>query len=140
MADLQLNLGLDYHHSLGALRPYFDGLRAGNAVATCCPRCGKTWYPPRLSCCALDLSKRWAELPGTGTIVAVTTGDGVAPFTETRLGTYLALVSLDGANNSALGWLAGFDGPPVPGTRVRLASMAESVAHPAQALRFAPSD
>lgn len=140
MDNLRLNLSLDYRHGLGALQPYFDALKAGIALATHCPGCGNAWYPPRLSCCSLNLAKRWVELAGTGTIAAVTTGDGVAPFTEIHLGNYLALVSLDGASNSALGWLTGFDAAPHPGTRVRLIGIAEPVAHPVQAVRFAPSD
>ena len=134
--DTALELTLHYTHALGALTPYFDGLTRGHAVASSCAICTKTWFPPRLGCCARDEPLKWKTLDGTGRIVAATSGGGTLPFGGGPAGEGLALVALDGADNLALGWVDGLGREPPEGTRVRLAASGRRVPHPAQAARY----
>ena len=135
---MPIDIGIRYTHSLGALAPYFDGLAAGRAVASKCPACGRTWFPPRLGCCARAGSVQWTTLAGTGRVVAGTNGGGTLPFGGEPAGEGLALVALDGADNLALGWIDGLGEVPPEGARVRLVSVAARTPHPAQAVRFVP--
>ena len=133
-----IELTLRYAHSFGALAPYLEGLESGRAVASTCAHCGRTWFPPRLGCCAQAGPARWATLAGTGRIVAGTSGGGTLPFGGGPAGDGLALVALDGADNLALGWIDGFGGVPPEGARVRLVASAAHAPHPAQDARFVP--
>ena len=112
---LPIDIGVRYTHSLGALAPYFDGLAAGRAIASTCPACGRTWFPPRLGCCSRVGPPQWTTLAGTGRIVAGTNGGGTLPFGGGPAGEGLALVALDGADNLALGWVDGLGEVPPEG-------------------------
>ena len=133
-----IELTLRYVHAFGALAPYLDGLTAGRAVASTCAGCGRTWFPPRLGCCARAGPVRWTTLSGAGRIVAGTHGGGALPFGGGPAGEGLALVALDGADNLALGWVDGLGDVPPEGARVRLVASAARAPHPAQAARFIP--
>ena len=137
-AGSPIELTLRYTHSLGGLAPYFEGLATGRAVAAHCPLCGRTWFPPRLGCCAQAGPVRWTTLAGTGRIVAGTTGGGSLPFGGGPAGEGLALVALDGADNLALGWIDGLGDVPPEGVRVRLVTTGTRSPHPAQSARFVP--
>jgi len=70
--DSPITLALNYQHSVGWLRPYFDALAEGRALATRCDTCGKVWMPPRPACPDGHGATTWHELPATGRIVALT--------------------------------------------------------------------
>ena len=133
-----IEVTLRYAHALGGLAPYFNGLAAGRAVASTCPNCGRTWFPPRLGCCSRPGPVRWTTLAGAGRIVAGTNGGGTLPFGGGPAGGGLALVALDGADNLALGWIDGFGVVPPEGARVRLVATGHRPPHPAQAARYVP--
>lgn len=116
-----LKVELDYSYSLGQLKPYFDALQTGRALASCCPECGRVNFPPKLNC-EFDQSKStWLMLTGVGTIRQVSVGR-----TET-----FALIQMDGASNLCLGRLDGKDFRC--GDRVRLEiNQHTQVDHPAQ--------
>lgn len=134
-----IEVTLRYAHALGGLTPYLEGLAAGRAVASSCPVCGRTWFPPRLGCCSRAGAVQWTTLDGTGRVVAGTSGGGILPFGGGPAGEGLALIALDGADNLALGWVDGFGNEPPEGARVRLvASGHSSSPHPAQAARYVP--
>ena len=133
-----IDVTLRYAHALGGLAPYFKGLAAGLAVASICPVCRRTWFPPRLGCCSRSGSVRWTTLAGTGRVVAGTSGGGTLPFGGGPAGEGLALIALDGADNLALGWVDGLGGEPPEGARVRLVTSGRHPPHPAQAARYVP--
>jgi hypothetical protein len=128
-----------YSHAFGALAPYFDGLRAGRAMATRCAACGRTWFPPRLACPAHGERTQWLTLSGEGQVAAATLTTVSLPLAGRGLRAWLALIALDGADNQAIGRIAA-DVSVRPGLRVRLAVDEEPVAHPAQAAVFVPID
>ena len=76
-----LELGLRYTHPLGDLRAYFEGLENGRALGVHCDLCGRTWFPPRRTCCAHSLLTGWTELSGSGTVLSITSGEFCLPFT-----------------------------------------------------------
>ncbi len=124
-----LKLELDYSYALGDLKPYFDALSEGRALASRCPECGRVSFPPRLEC---ELDRRestWHELTGLGTVQRVTVGR-----TET-----LAQIAMDGAHNLFLGRLNSAD--IKKHDRVRLAALkSKDIAHPAQCAVFQRAD
>jgi len=133
-----IDLQLRYMHTLGALRPYFDGLKAGQARASRCPTCKRTWFPPRLSCPQDHTDIEWITLAGRGQIVSVTAGASRLPLTATRDHYIFALVALDGADNLAFGRAVGDEAALTPGRRVRLTKAPEPAPHPAQCAYFVP--
>ena len=139
VSTIDLTLALRYTHALGALAPYFEGLAAGCAVASACPACGRTWFPPRLGCCSRAGAVQWTTLAGTGRVIAGTNGGGALPFGGGPAGEGLALIALDGADNLAIGWVDGFGDEPPEGARVRLVpASGHRPPHPAQAARYVP--
>ena len=134
-----IEVTLRYTHSLGGLAPYLEGLAAGRAIASSCPTCRRTWFPPRPGCCSHRGPARWTALAGTGRIVAGTNGGGPLPFGGGAAGEGLALIALDGADNFALGWVDGFGAVPPEGARVRLVTSGHRPPHPAQGARFVPA-
>ena len=93
MNYFSLRVVLDYTYSLGDLQPYFNGLENGVAIATRCPTCKRTCFPPRMICERDGSKTNWYQLDGTGTIVALT---------EQASGEMFALVKMDGADNRVL--------------------------------------
>ncbi|MGE0726257.1 MAG: Zn-ribbon domain-containing OB-fold protein [Alphaproteobacteria bacterium] len=123
-----------YRRPLGALAPFFGALGEGRALAARCAVCGRAWFPPR-AVCPDHGALEWVELPGTGTVVALTEGTRALPPAGEASPVRLALVHMDGAENAALGPLIG-EGAAVVGVRVQLVPPDGPVAHPIQALRF----
>ena len=120
-----LKVELDYSYSLGDLKPYFDALQEGRALASECPECREVKFPPRLQCDKNGSKTRWKELAGFGTVRRITTG---------RNGT-LAQIAMDGADNLCLGILDGND--LVVDDRVRLERIDDTdIQHPAQCAVF----
>jgi uncharacterized OB-fold protein len=135
-----LELELRYTHPLGDLRTYFEGLENGRALGVRCDACGRTWFPPRRSCCGHSLLAGWTELTGTGTVLSITSGEFCLPFTDERGPMSLALITLDGADNAALGRLTDVHESVAPGARVRLVAVTGKGVHPSQMARFEPID
>ena len=120
-----LKVELDYSYSLGGLKPYFDALQEGRALASECPECREVKFPPRLQCNKDGNEAGWKELTGLGTVKRITAGRN-----ET-----LAQIAMDGADNLCLGKLDGNDF--VVGDRVRLESIdVNDIQHPAQCAVF----
>lgn len=135
-----LTLTLRYAHPLGELAPYFQGLNTGRAIATRCPTCARTWFPPRLSCPEHGTATVWADLSGHGRIVGVSIADSTLPFgAETARRAFL-MVALDGAENLAFGRFAGDPAAARVGLKVRLARAPGTWPHPAQAAWFAADE
>jgi len=139
-----LDLALRYRHATGALGPYFAGLFDGIALGTRCDRCGKTWFPPRLTCTAGHVVTRWEQLAGTGVVHSVTRGPGRLPFRQETGEHAFALIMLDGACNLAFGRLVGNaagratgDMLAKSGDTVRLVRPDMPAPHPAQYACFA---
>lgn len=134
-ARLALKLELDYAHPLGALAPYFDGLERGQAIASRCDACGRTWFPPRLACPSHGATV-WVPLDGAGRIVSATVTESQLPFGG-PIGLHVfALVAMNGAENLAFGRVAAELSVVLPGLRVRLARAPGTWPHPAQAAWF----
>ena len=92
-----LKVEFNYAYSLGDLKPYFDALRIGRALASCCPECGRVSFPPRLVCHIDQAPSTWQELTGCGSIQVLSAG---------REATF-AQIAMDGADNLCLGRLEG---------------------------------
>ena len=134
---IDLETSWTYSHSLGRLSPYFAALAAGRALATRCPRCARTWFPPRLRCPEHGDVVEWTPLPGTGTVSTATLTTIIFPLSTRTQRAWLALISMDGADNLAIGRVEA-DIDVHPGLRVRLVADESEVAHPAQSARFVP--
>lgn len=133
---IPLTLTLRYAHPLGELAPYFHGLEDGRAVASRCPTCSRTWFPPRLSCPEHGSATTWTDLSGKGRILSASIADSTLPFgTDTARRAFL-MVALDGAENLAFGRFAGDPTAARAGLRVRLARAPGTWPHPAQAAWF----
>ncbi len=136
-ATRSLHVSLDYNHANGYLRPYFEGLQHGRAMASHCACCGRTWFPPRPVCPETAEETKWRELEGKGEVVSVTRGVALMPFADKPQEYLFALIAMDGADNLTLGRISGAEGECKEGTRVHLAAVA-STSHPAQAAIFVP--
>jgi uncharacterized OB-fold protein len=79
----------------------------------------------------------WTPLPGTGTVSNATLTTIVFPLSTRTLRAWLALISMDGAHNLAVGRLDS-DIDVRHGQRVRLVADEIEVPHPAQSARFVP--
>lgn len=128
-----LLMQLRHNHPLGELAPYFHGLQVGRAIASRCPACARTWFPPRLQCPDHTGPIDWVELPGSGGIVSVTVTDSVLPFGHDSAGRAFVLVALDGAENLAFGRLAELPDAVVDGRPVWISRAAGHWPHPSQA-------
>ncbi len=131
-----LTVRFEYAHTFGALAPYFEALVKGRALGAVCAGCGKVWFPPRLIC-ACGGATEWKELPGTGTVNAITSGPGAVPLTTVSGELAFALVRFDGADNLALVRCE----PPgaiAVDSRGRLACAPVRGAHPASSIVFVP--
>jgi uncharacterized OB-fold protein len=90
---------LDHDLAEGAMTAWFDGLRTGRVMASCCDTCGRVSCPPVRHCgCGGGVTEH--PLTGRAVIVARTTGaDGD-----------VALVRMKGADTLTLARLDGFAG------------------------------
>ncbi|MBM3598465.1 MAG: hypothetical protein FJX35_09645 [Alphaproteobacteria bacterium] len=124
-----------YSHGLGALAPFFAALTQGRALATQCPSCRTTWFPPRMTCPDHGPLAQWRELAGVGTVMTVTRTTLSLPLTGRGAAAVMALIAMDGASNLVVGRIAGaMDAEP--GARVRLAVDAGATVHPIQSMVF----
>lgn len=128
-----------YRHGLGDLTPYFEGLERGEAMATTCRDCRRTWFAPRLVCACGSRACSWVQLPGTGVVVAATAGVYALPLTDRKVHGAVALVAMDGADNAVLGRLS--EGTKcAAGLKVRLTVDPLARSHPVQAALYRPLD
>lgn len=132
----ELRLELKYDHGMGRFTPYFDGLLAGHAVASQCPACGRTWFPPQARCPDDQTETGWSRLPGSGAVLAVTTTRTKLPFTAAAETYSFVLVAMDGAENAVFGRMQNVECDIAPGSRVELVAPVDEPGHPAQAAQF----
>lgn len=134
--SVDLSISLRYSHGLGDLSPYFAALTRGDALATRCEPCRRTWFAPRLVCACGSRDISWRPLAGSGVLQQVTSGRTLLPGTPIA-GTFaFALIRMDGADNLCLGRIMVDDRELHAGQRVRLALAARSWVHPAQCCDF----
>lgn len=86
---MKVRLFLDYSINEGVLQPYFDGLRAGQAIASRCDHCKHVAFPAR-STCAICHADTVSFQPLSGRAEVVHRSDGPAASH--------ALVRFDGAD------------------------------------------
>lgn len=134
--SFDLGITLRYQHGLGDLSPYFSALMAGEALATHCAACERTWFAPRLICRCGNRDVAWRQLEGGGVVRYVTRGRAVLPGTAISDEFDYALIQLDGASNLCLGRMAPSATASEPDQRVRLVQARRSWAHPSQACDF----
>jgi uncharacterized OB-fold protein len=132
----ELRLELTYDHATGRLKPYFDGLLAGQAIASHCPACGKTWFPPQAQCPDDQTETGWNRISGSGAVLAVTTTVTKLPFTTAAETYSFVLVAMDEAENAVFGRMQSPLSDIAAGTRVELAAPVDEPGHPAQAAQF----
>ena len=124
-----LSVELNYSYSMGELKPYFDALSESRALASTCPQCGKTDFPPRLICDKDQTSTKWTEIEGTGRIIEFTEGKDAHGEKVC-----FALIRMESASNLCLGRLVGEDFEV--GDLVRIQTQDSDSPHPAQKLAF----
>lgn len=135
-ATSALRLELTYDHGTGYLKPYFDGLLAGQAVASKCPVCGRTWFPPRAVCPDDQAETDWCRISGGGVVVAVTETRTKLPFTAAAETYRFVLVAMDGSENAVFGRMQDGAATVAAGARVELVAPVDDPGHPAQAAQF----
>lgn len=74
---MKVRLVLDYSINEGVLQPYFDGLRAGRAIASRCDHCNHVAFPAR-STCAICRADTISFQPLSGRAEVVHRSDGPA--------------------------------------------------------------
>lgn len=139
-APLALELRLRYTLTPGALRPYFEALQQGRALASHCPQCKRNWFPPRLLCPHDRCGTGWVTLSGRGRIVTITGGTSRLPLAPTSAHHCFALVELEGADNMTFARIIGDELALQPGVHVRLVASADVPPHPAQSAYFIADD
>jgi uncharacterized OB-fold protein len=132
--DLTLNLA--WRHGRGGFGPFFAALEQGRILGSNCPACGRTVTPPRDRCVADGRQMVTRDLPPSGTVLQVTTGAASSLLASRSEEETFALVQVTGSDNSLLVRIAECDPPVQVGARVKLASVAGPVSHPAQRLVF----
>lgn len=62
------------------LHPFYDALRKGHLITTCCKACNAISWPPRLTCASCwSRAIEWVDLPTVGTIMSYTIQAAGAP-------------------------------------------------------------
>lgn len=135
-ATSEIRLDLKYDHGTGFFKPYFDGLLAGQAIASHCPACGKTWFPPRAICPDDQTETGWRRISGSGVVLSVTTTRTKLPFTAAAEVYTFVLVAMDEAENAVFGRIQNAAAEVAVGTRVDLVAPVGEPGHPAQAGQF----
>jgi uncharacterized OB-fold protein len=131
---VSVSISLHYRHPLGALTPFFEALKAGEALATSCG--DQVCFPPRLR--ANGEPPRWVKLTGQGTIVAFT--HGAPEAAAGSLPSICALIAMDGATNMAIGRVSADSAVLQPGSRVKILASSPDVARAFPlAIEFAPT-
>lgn len=134
--NVNLEIGLRYAHGLGDLSLYFAALIRGEALATQCKVCQRTWFAPRLTCSCGSQDVTWRLLAGRGVMKHVTSGRALLPGTNIAGAFTFGLIRMDGADNLCLGRVVADDREPLPGQTVHLARITRPWVHPAQACDF----
>ncbi|MSU91218.1 hypothetical protein GE300_16670 [Rhodobacteraceae bacterium 2CG4] len=94
---MKRRLCLDYTLPTGRLRPHFEALAQGRALAARCADCARVAFPPALTCAACGGSGiDWVPLAGSAKVLHRTDTPGAA----------FALAAFDGAAGAALVRLA----------------------------------
>lgn len=134
--SFNLDISLRYTHGLGELSPYFAALARGEALATHCNECKRTWFAPRLICVCQNRDMTWRLLDGSGVLRYLTSGWAVLPGTSITGDSVYGLIQLDGADNLCLGRMAVGNTTPQPNQRVRLVLAVRNWVHPSQSCDF----
>jgi len=137
---LRLDLALGYDHGLGTFGEYFRALAQGQALASRCGTCGRTWLPPHTHCPEDGRACEAVELEGLGVVVAETRTRTRLPFTDEDANIIFVLVAMAGADNAAFGRLENFTGEDAAGQTVRLSGTDGPIGHPAQNAVFIPQE
>ena len=137
---LRLDLALGYDHGLGTFGEYFRALAQGQALASSCGTCGRTWFPPHTHCPEDGGACEAVELEGLGVVVAETRTRTRLPFTDEDANIIFVLVAMAGADNAAFGRLENFTGEDAAGQTVRLSGTDGPIGHPAQNAVFIPQE
>ncbi len=133
---IDLDLNLTYAHGIAELKPYFDALAEGRALARKCSACGRVWFPPHAACPIDGAGCDWTELEGTGVVVSATCTHARLPLADTAADHVFVLVAMDGAGNAAFGRLLPSRSADPVGHRVRIGKAGGDVMLPAQAAVF----
>ena len=134
---VNLEIGLRYAHGLGDMSPYFSALTRGEALATQCKACQRTWFAPRLICACGSRDVTWWPLAGKGILEQVTNGRALLPGTNIADIFAFGLIRMEGADNLCLGRVLVGDREAKPGQLVRLVKATRNWVHPAQSCDFA---
>lgn len=133
---------LEFHQrsraATDAAHTFHDGIRQQRLTTTRCPTCGTVYMPPRLTCATDGTATEWFDLPGSGTIRAITTVHTPPTFADVEPPYRVAIIDIDGTSGSIMHRVIGpADAVVEPGDRV-LASYAVDgdVGHPLLQLRF----
>ena len=137
---VRLQLTLGYVHGLGAFSEYFRALARGQALASRCGTCGKTWFPPHTHCPEDGKACKAIKLEGLGVVVAETRTRTKLPFTDEDADVIFVLVAMVGADNAAFGRLENFTGEDALGQPVRISGTEGPIGHPAQNAVFIPQE
>lgn len=134
--SVDFDISLRYAHGLGDLSPYFSALTRGEALATRCDECERTWFAPRLVCVCGCRHMTWRALNGGGILLYLTSGLAIFPGTAIKGVFEYALIRLDGASNLCLGRVIAGELTPQPNQRVQLVKSTQKWIHPAQSADF----
>lgn len=130
----QIEMSQHYRHAVGSTSPFYLGMEQGLLRATRCPRCEKSWFPPRQFCDADLTETTWYDLPGTGTVVAATRVHSPPPFGGVDPPYILASIRLDGVEGGITHRVTGTEAPQ-KGTEVAVRFINEAP-HPLLAIAF----
>ena len=95
---MKLHMRLDYTIAEGVLKPYFDALLRGDALASRCQTCGHVAFPARVICKDCGSGEMgWVTLSGAADVMHRTDGDkfasSLAKFTGADTLTTVALTN-----------------------------------------------
>ena len=132
---MHMEMAQRYRHPVGFAAPFYAGLEEGVLRATCCDRCGSSWFPPRRYC-PNDLSETsWYDLPGTGTVRAATRVHSPPPFGGVDPPYILASIRLDGPDGGLTHRVLGSKIPKY-GTVVTVTFLKDPPTHPLLSFAF----
>lgn len=131
---------VEAQHPTGFNSHLYAGFSRGELLATRCPVCASTNFPPRRRCsepvCAgSSVSTEWYALPGTGTVVAETLVHSPPPYADVAIPYRVALIDLDAVDGRLLHRIEGDVGV---GGRVRAKFTTDEAFHPLHMFHFCP--
>jgi uncharacterized OB-fold protein len=98
---------IDYIHSYGEVSDFFLGLQRRKLLATRCPRCGRTWLPPRRDCGACGAKTDWFDAPQEGKVHSYSILHFAAEAFLSEVPFVLAYIELEGIDTVFLSRIAG---------------------------------